>query len=291
MELQRIFASRKGEQEKETMLKLLEYFSESLIDDDAVLVRQSPLAEKFWRDPTARTEHLSVVTDAGRLSKIPHQTEITMCSHISQTYLRFVSRNTTPVSSHCWGEEREGEEREGEERGGLKLAGQANPLQVHSSQKRSHSVFPFHGSIAGLSPATRPLPRGRALARLGQAPESKPTRMPRFPPHRTCLIFVFYSMLFPFWGDVLFAFALPRCSFGCVILLLADMSMFFVSCSFERGRDDRPLRVHTCIIHRDDFLPSASHATGQCWPTSIGTRSIHFSTKLAHVEHVLNRAP
>ena len=48
------------------MPKFLEHFSESLIDDDAVLVRKTPLAEKeAGRDPVARKEHPSVVTDAG----------------------------------------------------------------------------------------------------------------------------------------------------------------------------------------------------------------------------------
>ena len=50
-----------------TMLHLLEFFSERLIDDDAVSVRKSPLAEKeYWGNFIAMTELLSVVADAAR---------------------------------------------------------------------------------------------------------------------------------------------------------------------------------------------------------------------------------
>ena len=49
------------------MLHLLEFFSEGLIDDDAVSTRKSPLAEKeFWGNFIARTELSSVVADAAR---------------------------------------------------------------------------------------------------------------------------------------------------------------------------------------------------------------------------------
>ena len=50
-----------------TMLKLLEPFSESLIDDDAAVVRKtSPAEREGWGNPIARTEPPSVVADAER---------------------------------------------------------------------------------------------------------------------------------------------------------------------------------------------------------------------------------
>ena len=44
-----------------------EFVSDSLVNDEAVLVMKTPLVEKeARRDPTAGPRHPSVVTDAGR---------------------------------------------------------------------------------------------------------------------------------------------------------------------------------------------------------------------------------
>ena len=78
------------------MPKWLEPFSECLIDDDAILIRSSPLAQKKRDrgDPIAGTEPLAVATDAGletltpktkkREATIPNLKGTTECSRISQ---------------------------------------------------------------------------------------------------------------------------------------------------------------------------------------------------------------
>ena len=54
-----------GKGVEETMFKLLEPFSEKLIDDDAALSRK-----KIWEDPLAGATRASIVTD---FERDPHQ--------------------------------------------------------------------------------------------------------------------------------------------------------------------------------------------------------------------------
>ena len=79
-------------------------------------------------------------------------------------------------------------------------------------------------------------------------------------------------------------------SFGCMILLLVDRSMFFISCSFEHGRDDCPLGVHTRIMHRKMSCRVPVMRYVSFGPRPIATRFTHRSTKLVRMQHVFRRA-
>ena len=68
---------------EETTQKMLELFSESSFDDDAVLVRTAPLAGKeSGGDTVARKEPPSVVTHVGKTNR--NMDKATVCSRISQ---------------------------------------------------------------------------------------------------------------------------------------------------------------------------------------------------------------
>ena len=100
-------------------------------------------------------------------------------------------------------------------------------------------------------------------------------------------------MLFALCGDVLFMACLSESFLKLAKKLPRELlSRTCVRVGrFEHGRRDCPLRLCTCIIHGKISCQVPVVRYVSFGPHHIATRSIHWSTKLAHMQHVFSRAP